>query len=207
MLQRRPCFHGGTVSPKRKSSLLDLKQRNDDIYHGPPRFFSKLVTPQMRDGRGVAQHHALLSGGPALWRQSPQEQAHHVTTTCDHHTWSHSVLVSFLCSIMIQTNIVILMGFFIFFWRFRFFVNWFKKIFSLFYTVKKNRNFVSFDYLRCVALILILLMTYWVCDLWLDPFLFLKYHALKNKVLLHNVDAHNINVIGHVCYLTFLHTT
>ncbi len=36
-------------------------------------------------------------------------------TPRDHHTWSHAVLVSFLCSIMIQANRVILIGFFNFF--------------------------------------------------------------------------------------------
>ena len=83
----------------RKSSLLDSQRRHPSWSTVLPGNFSSLTwwPPQMRDGRGVAKHHALLSGGPALWRQSPQEQAHHVTTT-----WPPHVITRFFGFCLMQ---------------------------------------------------------------------------------------------------------
>ncbi len=85
----------------------------------PPRFLLyNLVTPQMCDGRGVAKHHALLSGGPALWRQSSQEQAH---PTCPPH-----VITRYFCFLLMQhydtDKHSHSHGIFVFFWRF--FLKW-----------------------------------------------------------------------------------
>jgi hypothetical protein len=64
-------------------------------------------------------------------------------------------------SILIQTNIVILMGFLYFFQRFGFFemafIYWlidFYKCFRGLTLYKKTEIFVYFDYLRCVALVI-----------------------------------------------------